>query len=71
MAYEPSIYHRTAALSARLCQHSFTTLYHAVALEHVATLITADRNEFNKARHWVGNRAPRTLSCGVTMNRSL
>jgi predicted nucleic acid-binding protein len=54
MAHEPAIYRRAAALSARLDQHLFDTLYHAVALEHDATLITADRKYFNKAMH-LGN----------------
>ncbi len=33
---------RAAGLADRLKQHMFDTLYHAVALEHGATLITAD-----------------------------
>lgn len=45
------IYQRAAVLAAELNQHLFDTLYHAVALEHDATLISADRRYFNKAGH--------------------
>jgi len=45
------IYKRAAMLAAELNHHLFDTLYHAVALEHDATLISADRRYFNKARH--------------------
>ncbi|MGQ0657254.1 MAG: type II toxin-antitoxin system VapC family toxin [Chromatiales bacterium] len=45
------IYKRAAVLAAELSHHLFDTLYHAVALEHDATLISADRRYFNKARH--------------------
>lgn len=51
VAHEPAIYKRASALAARLDQHLFDTLYHAVALEHDASLITADRKYYNKARH--------------------
>lgn len=42
--------YRTAAqLSVDLNHHLFDTLYHAVALEHGAEFITADKKYFNKA----------------------
>jgi predicted nucleic acid-binding protein len=40
---------RAASLSGRLRHHLFDTLYHAIALEHDATLITADDAYFAKA----------------------
>lgn len=40
---------RAAQLSIRLNHHLFDTLYHAVALEEGATLVTADEAYFNKA----------------------
>jgi predicted nucleic acid-binding protein len=40
---------RAADLSHRLNHHLFDTLYHAVALEHGATLITADERYFAAA----------------------
>lgn len=44
-----TLYLRAADLAARLEHHLFDTLYHAVALEHEAVLITADTNYFRKA----------------------
>lgn len=44
------IYRRAAAMSATLDHHLFDTLYHAVALEHGAEFITADKQYFDKAR---------------------
>jgi predicted nucleic acid-binding protein len=41
---------RAAQLSVRLNHHLFDTLYHAVALEEGATLVTADEAYFNKAK---------------------
>lgn len=43
------IYRRAAEMSATLNHHLFDTLYHAVALEHGAELVTADKKYFNKA----------------------
>jgi predicted nucleic acid-binding protein len=40
---------RAASLSGRLRHHLFDTLYHAIALEHDARLITADDAYFAKA----------------------
>jgi len=40
---------RASHLSNQLKHHMFDTLYHAVALEHGATLITADDSYFAKA----------------------
>ncbi len=41
---------RAAELSTALNHHLFDTLYHAVALEEQATLVTADESYFGKAR---------------------
>jgi predicted nucleic acid-binding protein len=46
-----AIYHRAAELSIALNHHLFDTLYHAVALEEGATLVTADDVYFRKAEH--------------------
>ena len=45
-----AVYERAAELSHRLKHHLFDTLYHAVALEHGATLITADERYFHVAK---------------------
>lgn len=45
-----SAYQRAIELSSRLNHHLFDTLYHAVALEENATLITADRRYYDKAK---------------------
>jgi len=45
-----NIYRTAAKLSVELNHHIFDTLYHAVALEHGAEFITADKKYFNKAR---------------------
>jgi len=45
----PAPYLRAADLAARLGHHLFDTLYHAVALEHGARLVTADTAYFRKA----------------------
>ncbi len=49
-----TIYKRAAKLSIELNHHLFDTLYHAVALEHGAEFITADKKYFNKA-HKLGS----------------
>jgi predicted nucleic acid-binding protein len=41
---------RAADLSIRLNHHLFDTLYHAVALEEHAVLVTADETYFDKAK---------------------
>lgn len=51
---EATVYKRAAALAARLDQHLFDTLYHALALEREALLISADRRYYNKA-HKLGH----------------
>lgn len=43
------VYGRSVEISKTLNHHVFDTLYHAVALEHDATLITADRRYYRKA----------------------
>lgn len=43
------VYREAARLSVRLKHHLFDTLYHAVALQNDATLITADDAYFAKA----------------------
>lgn len=45
----PRVLRRAADLSIALSHHLFDTLYHAVALECDATLITADSRYFAKA----------------------
>jgi hypothetical protein len=45
-----AVYRCAADLSIALKHHLFHTLYHAVALEEGATLVTADETYFNKAR---------------------
>jgi predicted nucleic acid-binding protein len=45
-----SCYRRAAEMAIRLNHHLFDTLYHAVALEENATLVTADETYFNKAK---------------------
>lgn len=40
-----------AQQSAQINHHLFDTLYHSVAIEHQACLITADETYFAKARH--------------------
>ena len=45
----PTLYRRAARLSVQLKHHLFDTLYHAVALENDATLVTADDAYFAKA----------------------
>lgn len=47
-------YQRAIELSTRLNHHLFDTLYHAVALEENATLITADRRYYEKAEAFGG-----------------
>ncbi|HEX5957157.1 MAG TPA: type II toxin-antitoxin system VapC family toxin [Hyphomicrobiaceae bacterium] len=44
------ILRRAADLAISLNHHLFDTLYHAVALEEGATLVTADEAYFNKAK---------------------
>lgn len=51
---EATVYKRAAALATRLDQHLFDTLYHALALEREALLISADRRYYNKA-HKLGH----------------
>jgi predicted nucleic acid-binding protein len=45
-----SSYLRAAHLASRFNHHLFDTLYHAVALEEGATLVTADEAYFGKAK---------------------
>ena len=43
-------YQRAISLAMKLDHHLFDTLYHAVALDEKATLITAERKYYDKAR---------------------
>ena len=43
-------YQRAISLAMKLDHHLFDTLYHAIALEEKATLITANRKYYDKAR---------------------
>ena len=45
----PSCYRRAADMAIQYNHHLFDTLYHAVALEEGATLVTADEAYFSKA----------------------
>lgn len=45
-----SVYRRAALLANSLNHHLFDTLYHAVALNEDATLVTADERYFAKAQ---------------------
>jgi predicted nucleic acid-binding protein len=61
----PALYNQALQLALRHQHHLFDTLYHAVALQTSgATLITADKRYFDKAKpagriawlaHWTGN----------------
>jgi predicted nucleic acid-binding protein len=46
---DDAIYSHAADLSKRFKQHLFDTLYHALALERGATLLTADERYFSAA----------------------
>ncbi len=46
----PDVLGHAAEMSATLNHHLFDTLYHAVALEVGATLVTADEHYFEKAK---------------------
>ncbi len=46
---EARLYERAASLSLKYKQHLFDSLYHAVAIEHGATLITADERYYAAA----------------------
>ena len=50
MTASRAAYRRAAQLSEQLDHHLFDTLYHAVALEEGATLVTADTAYFGKAK---------------------
>jgi predicted nucleic acid-binding protein len=47
---DAAIYKRAAQLGLRLDQHLLDTLYHAVAMEEDAVLLTADERYLRKAR---------------------
>jgi predicted nucleic acid-binding protein len=49
VAADNGVYGRACAIAVDLGQHVFDTLYHAVALEHKATLVTADERYLRKA----------------------
>ena len=49
-ANDGGYYQRAISLALKLDHHLFDTLYHAVALEEKAILITADRKYYDKAR---------------------
>ncbi|MEW5962051.1 MAG: type II toxin-antitoxin system VapC family toxin [Pseudomonadota bacterium] len=51
---ETQVLRHASQLASQLRQHLFDTLYHAVALEVGATLVTADRAYLDKARHLTG-----------------
>jgi predicted nucleic acid-binding protein len=43
------VFERATSLTSQLRHHFFDTLYHAIAIEHGATLVTADEAYFAKA----------------------
>jgi predicted nucleic acid-binding protein len=47
---EAAVLKRASRVARQLNHHLFDTLYHAVALEHGLTLVTADDTYFRKAR---------------------
>lgn len=47
---EPAIYKRASRIAHDLGKHLFDSLYHAVALEYGAVLVSADSNYYRKAR---------------------
>lgn len=51
VAGDAAVYKRAASLAATLRHHVFDTLYHAVAMEHRAELISADRRYYRAAKH--------------------
>lgn len=51
VAADAACYKRAASIAADLGQHLFDTLYHAVALQRDAQLISADRRYCGRARH--------------------
>ena len=50
IAADAAVYKRATSLAGVLRQHVFDTLYHAVALEHRAELISADRRYYLAAK---------------------
>jgi predicted nucleic acid-binding protein len=50
VAADVDVVKRAAGMAAELDHHLFDTLYHAVALEHGGTLVTADDRYLRKAR---------------------
>jgi predicted nucleic acid-binding protein len=54
VAADAEIYKRASGIAAQTGQHLFDTLYHAVALERDATLVTADQRYLRRARN-IGN----------------
>jgi predicted nucleic acid-binding protein len=51
MESDVEIYRRASRISRQLNHHMFDTLYHAVAFEHQALLISADDTYLRKAAH--------------------
>lgn len=49
--FDVAHYQRAISIALKLDHHLFDTLYHAVALEEKATLITADKKYYEKAKH--------------------
>ena len=50
IANDDNHYQRAISLALKYDHHLFDTLYHAIALEENATLITADKKYYDKAR---------------------
>jgi len=49
VATDAEVYKRASRIAAQLGQHVFDTLYHAVALEHDAVVVTADARYLRRA----------------------
>lgn len=63
---ELEVYSRAATLAIELEHHLFDTLYHALALEHDALLVTADDTYYRKARRFGSIRRLRAIRSILT-----
>lgn len=50
VAADADIYKRASRIATQIRQHLFDTLYHALALERAATLVTADERYLRRSR---------------------
>jgi len=54
IAKEVEVFKTASRIARDLNHHLFDTLYHAVALEHGSTLVSADDTYYRKAQHLGG-----------------